>query len=123
MNWFSKITGRAEVSDTTERLLPYLLDGEKTIKVFKFWTDEIVLTDHGIYHWDQKYIFGKKRSFVFIKKEMIMGNSINEAGMFNTSNTIKILTRNSALNITIKLRRSDKEIAIELSNILKKEIL
>ncbi|NQX83141.1 MAG: PH domain-containing protein [Mycoplasmataceae bacterium] len=123
MNLFQKITGRAEVSDFTERLLPYLSKNEKIVKVFKFWTDEVVLTDKGIYHWNQKFIYGKKRNFIFIKKEILIGNSIEEAGIFNLSNNIIILTRNPNLDIKIKLRKIDKEIAIKLANLIKEKIL
>lgn len=122
VSFFSRMRGKAEVSDDiTEKISFLFSEEERVIESFKFIVDEIVITNYGIYMLDRKLI-RRKNTVEFIAFYMISGVLYKKAGRIGFSNYVTIKMRNGE-DVKIKIAKNQDFIANDIIKTVKEEFL
>lgn len=90
MGLFDAMMGNATAVSDSALVKEYLLPDEEIIQAYRFFRDEIVLTNHGIYQVDVQGMSGKKVEVKFFPKSKIKSVSFETAGTMDLDVDIKI---------------------------------
>lgn len=90
MGLFDKMLGNANVSQSSATIQRFLGDGERVIAAFRFFRDEIVMTDRGLFTVDVQGLTGSKKEYKYFPLKGIKYVSYESAGTFDMDADIKI---------------------------------
>ncbi len=118
MGLLNNVMGNANIQDESELIKPYLAPDEEVLLATKFFRDEIILTDYGLYNVDVQGATGRKREVMFVSKDDICAYSFETAGTLDIDSEFKIHTKYTG-SIDIQFKRKDEEAISKLMNVLK----
>lgn len=118
MGIFNNMMGNANIKEDSEMIKPYLAEDETILLATKFFRDEIILTDYGLYSIDVQGATGRKRQVLFVSKDDICAYSFETAGTMDLDSEFKIHTKYSG-SIDLEFKKSDEEALSALMNVLK----
>lgn len=90
MGLLDKVMGYAETGKNSSAIQRFLGEGEQVLMAFKFFRDEVVVTNRGIFTIDVQGITGAKKEYKYFPIKGIKYISYESAGSFDMDADIKI---------------------------------
>ena len=90
MGIIDQLLGKADTSKTSVTVQRFLGEGEEILTAFKFFRDEIVVTNRGLFTIDVQGMTGSKKEHKYFPLKGIKYVSYESAGVFDMDADIKI---------------------------------